>query len=87
MFVLREADGSIPAGLDECSGHVGPVPGQDGEVYHYHAGDTFPNLPTCLKGLVARDNFVTTAAQSIGSSHSGRGPSNGRRQRARGQDH
>ncbi|MBU2957857.1 YHYH protein [Paracoccus sp. 1_MG-2023] len=67
MFGTLEHDGTTPDGLDECGGHMGPTT-EDGEpVYHYHARDSFPNLPTCLVGSVARDNFSTTAAGGIGS--------------------
>ncbi len=67
IYGSREADGTTPTGLDACGGHVGPVPGQPGEVYHYHASDNFPNLPKCLVGVVARNNFTTTAEKGIGS--------------------
>lgn len=60
-----EADGSAPKGLDQCNGHVGPT--ALGETYHYHAAETFPNLPPCLVGVVAQDNFSTTAATGIGA--------------------
>lgn len=59
--------GSVPAGLDECGGHLGPTADNANPHYHYHAASTFPNLPTCLKGLVARNNFATTAKVGIGS--------------------
>ena len=65
MFGGREADGSVPEDLDECGGHVGPT--SAGETYHYHARETFPNLPSCLVGVVAEDNFTTTADRGIGS--------------------
>jgi hypothetical protein len=67
MFGSLEADGAAPVGLDQCGGHIGTTLGSAEEVYHYHAGDGFPNLPTCLMGVVAQDNFATTAAQGIGS--------------------
>lgn len=78
LFGSREADGTLPVGLDDCGGHVGPVAGQEGEVYHYHASESFPNLPTCLVGVVAQDNFTTTAAQGIGSANGKGGPGGGR---------
>ncbi len=77
IYGSRNADGSLPAGLDACGGHIGPVPDQDGEVYHYHASETFPNLPSCLVGVVAQDNFTTTANAGIGSAQAG-GPGGGR---------
>lgn len=58
--------GVIPTDLDECSGHTGAVGGSAAH-YHYHAPTTFPNLPKCLKGVSARNNFVTTAKQGIGA--------------------
>jgi hypothetical protein len=67
MFGSLEADGAAPVVLDQCGGHIGATLGSTEEVYHYHAGDGFPNLPTCLMGFVAQDNFATTAAQGIGS--------------------
>ncbi len=65
MFGSREADGSVPAGLDACNGHVGETVA--GAASHYHASESFPNLPPCLVGVVAQDNFRTTAAQGIGA--------------------
>lgn len=47
-----EADGSRPAGLDECNGHRGA----DG-AYHYHLTATFPYVMGCYRGQVARENF------------------------------
>lgn len=41
--------------LDECHGHVGPVPGPNGqavEVYHYHANREFPYTLGCFRGVV-----------------------------------
>ncbi|MCF2869656.1 YHYH protein [Octadecabacter sp. G9-8] len=63
-----EADGSVPRGLDDCGGHM------HGDTYHYHASAEFPNLPTCLVGEQAVDNFSTTAAQGIGSARGDTGP-------------
>ena len=65
IFGSREADGAQPTGLDQCGGHVGATAA--GEIYHYHASESFPNLPTCLVGVTAKDNFTTTAAQGIGA--------------------
>lgn len=76
MFGSQEADGSEPVGLDECHGHVGET--ALGETYHYHASAEFPNLPPCLVGVVAQDNFKTTAAVGIGSEAAGgNGPGGG----------
>ncbi|MDO6592193.1 MULTISPECIES: YHYH protein [Rhodobacterales] len=72
IYGSQEADGSVPSDLDECQGHVAET--ADGlNIYHYHAGDTFPNLPTCLVGLQASDNFSTTASGGIGSQGGGPG--------------
>lgn len=77
LYGSREMDGSVPADLDACGGHVGST--LFGTVYHYHASETFPNLPACLVGVVARDNFSTTAEQGIGSPRDrGRGGPGGR---------
>ena len=74
MFGPLNHDGSLPDDLDECGGHVG-LTEADGEAeYHYHAGNTFPNLPACLAGVVAQDNFATNAANGIGSANAGGGP-------------
>lgn len=71
-----EADGSIPKGLDTCSGHIDDT--VFGETYHYHASVEFPNLPPCLVGVVAQDNFSTTALAGIGAERSGGpGPAGG----------
>jgi hypothetical protein len=67
-----EHDGSVPRDLDECGGHV------DGDTYHYHASEEFPNLPTCLVGLQAEDNYSTNAAGGIGAEGQGPGGQGGR---------
>lgn len=77
IYGSQEADGSKPVGLDECGGHIGPVPGSTDEVYHYHASESFPNLPSCLVGVVAENNFTTTAANGIGAANGGGGPQGG----------
>ena len=70
LYGSREPDGSEPAGLDQCNGHVAPV--ADGtEAYHYHATETFPNLPPCLVGVQAQGNFTTTATAGIGAQRAG----------------
>lgn len=65
MFGSLESDGTAPEGLDACGGHIGMT--ANGETYHYHASESFPNLPACLVGVMAEDNFATTAAQGIGA--------------------
>ncbi|MEM9178195.1 MAG: YHYH protein [Pseudomonadota bacterium] len=66
IYGSREASGDTPENLDECNGHIGEMP--NGVVgYHYHTGDSFPNLPKCLSGVAAIDNFRTTAQVGIGA--------------------
>lgn len=62
MFGTTEIDGTVPTDLDACNGHIG----LDG-TYHYHATAEFPNLPPCLSGVMAQDNFSTTASNGIGA--------------------
>ena len=69
MFGSTEADGAVVTGLDACNGHVGTTPA--GETYHYHATDEFPNLPACLVGVQAVDNFSTTATAGVGATRAG----------------
>jgi hypothetical protein len=63
-----EADGSQPAGLDECNGHRGA----DG-LYHYHLTATFPYVMGCYRGQVARENF-DGGGRSPGMGPGGRPP-------------
>lgn len=74
MFGSAEADGTAVTGLDACNGHVGFT--AQGETYHYHATDEFPNLPACLVGLQATDNFSTTASAGVGATRAGEGGRN-----------
>lgn len=67
-----DSDGKAPTNLDSCNGHTGPTPDNAKGEYHYHASLSFPNLPTCLSGVVAKNNFSTNAKQGIGSA-SGQG--------------
>ncbi|MFT6089467.1 YHYH protein [Sulfitobacter sp.] len=70
LYGSREPDGSAPTGLDQCNGHVSRV--ADGTaVYHYHASETFPNLPPCLVGVQAQGNFSTTATAGVGAQRAG----------------
>jgi hypothetical protein len=46
--------------LDECHGHFGPVPTDDGgtvEVYHYHLNEEFPYTLGCFTGEVDQSLF------------------------------
>ncbi|MFW2589960.1 YHYH protein [Sagittula sp. SSi028] len=79
MFGTQNYDGTTPDDLDACGGHVGLTEEGGTPVYHYHARESFPNLPTCLMGVVAEDNFSTTANAGIGSARAGGdGPGAGR---------
>ncbi|WP_417478071.1 YHYH protein [Maricaulis sp.] len=69
MFGSTEADGFPAIDLDDCNGHVGMT--VRGETYHYHASEDFPNLPACLVGVQAQDNFSTTATAGIGAARAG----------------
>lgn len=77
MYGSTDNDGSIPDNLDACNGHVGVTDQSLEGEYHYHATPQFPNLPACLSGVQAKDNFSTTASLGIGSaagSRTGGGP-------------
>ncbi|MCZ4347077.1 YHYH protein [Devosia neptuniae] len=74
MYGSAEADGFSPVALDDCNGHVG-VTGL-GETYHYHSSKEFPNLPACLVGVQAQDNFSTTASAGVGATQAGEGGRN-----------
>ncbi|GAB5490954.1 MAG: hypothetical protein Phog2KO_11690 [Phototrophicaceae bacterium] len=77
IYGSAEPDGHVAEDLDECNGHFGPTPeNPDGEEYHYHARLDFPNLPTCLVGVVANNSFSTTASSGIGANQGG-GPGQG----------
>ena len=67
MLGSQEPDGSTPEGLDECRGHVGVTHSGQDAVYHYHTGTEFPNLPGCISGVVAQNNFITTAQIGVGA--------------------
>ncbi|WP_197411822.1 YHYH protein [Psychrobacter sp. P11G3] len=68
-----DSDGKIPTDLDACNGHTGATLENPKGGYHYHASTEFPNLPSCLNGVVAKDNFTTTAKQGIGAQGGGPG--------------
>lgn len=65
-----EIDDAEPQNLDECNGHVG-VSANGEEAYHYHAAEGFPNLPKCLSGVSAQNNFSTTATAGVGAKRVG----------------
>lgn len=62
-----DADDVMPTDLDECNGHTGLIGDSDISAYHYHSTSEFPNLPKCLKGVVAKNNFSTTAQAGVGA--------------------
>jgi hypothetical protein len=67
MYGTTDANGQTPKDLDACNGHISATPPNKQGEYHYHATNRFPNLPACLKGVQAKDNFSTTSASGIGS--------------------
>lgn len=77
MFGTLNYDGSVPDDLDECGGHIALTEDGGEPVYHYHSGASFPNLPACLVGIAAEDNFSTNAAGGIGSTNGQGGPGGG----------
>lgn len=62
MYGTHDPDGSIPTDLDACNGHF-----SEGIGYHYNATADFPNLPPCLTGVMAEQNFSTTAKGGVGA--------------------
>ncbi|HSH04638.1 MAG TPA: YHYH protein [Anaerolineae bacterium] len=71
IYGSAEQDGSLPADLDACNGHTAATAEYPDGVYHYHASLTFPNLPNCLRGVLAEGKFSTTASQGVGSANGG----------------
>ena len=67
-----EEDGSVPADLDECSGHVSDTD-EFGETYHYHFSYDSPNLPTCRIGATAV-NALTSPDNDAAALPNGDGP-------------
>lgn len=67
MYGTADMDGKVPTDLDACHGHIGATARNPKGEYHYHATGNFPNLPVCLKGIQAKNNFSTTASTGIGS--------------------
>jgi YHYH protein len=74
MYGTTDMDGKVPTDLDACNGHIGTTARNPEGEYHYHATSDFPNLPKCLKGVQAKDNFSTTASTGLGSAGGGGGP-------------
>ena len=74
IYGSADQDRTVPTTLDACNGHVAPTRDDPSGSYHYHAALSFPNLPGCLSGVQARDNFITTAKTGIGSRQGGGRP-------------
>ena len=50
---------NIPDDLDDCNGRTAPTPEYPDGIYHYVASTVdAPNMPGCLKGVAARNNFT-----------------------------
>jgi YHYH protein len=79
MYGTTDMDGKVPIDLDGCHGHIGATKTKPQGEYHYHATGKFPNLPVCLKGIQAKNNFSTTASMGMGSTGGkpGGGPGGG----------
>lgn len=57
IYSYQDASG-MPTDLDDCQGHTGTTPGFTDAVYHYHVStSTTPNLPPCIVGVAAANNF------------------------------
>nr|WP_323782038.1 YHYH protein [Amylibacter sp.] len=67
IYGSLDSDHQTPTNLDACNGHIGMTKDFDAPIYHYHASTDFPNLPPCLVGVQAQDNFATTAQVGIGA--------------------
>ena len=77
LYGSADRGGVIPTGLDDCNGHIAATREYPGGIYHYHAATGFPNLPRCLSGVQARNNFTTNARAGIGSPNAGPPPMGG----------
>lgn len=54
-----ESGTTLPSGLDQCNGHFSATNEYPQGVYHYHAVQgVAPNIPPCLKGASANNNFT-----------------------------
>lgn len=62
IYGPQDVDGEEPNDLDSCMGHVGEVPGVDGEVYHYHVTSTANYISECFAGTAS----VTTGGPGAG---------------------
>lgn len=58
IYSSHDSNGQIPSDLDQCNGHTSATPEYPSGVYHYHAStNQTPNMPPCLKGAAANNNF------------------------------
>jgi len=58
VYASRDADGVLPADLDDCHGHTAPTTEFPDGVYHYHASSSLaPNVPPCLVGASVGNSF------------------------------
>ncbi|CAI5519079.1 unnamed protein product [Closterium sp. Naga37s-1] len=64
LFGPRGAGGALPAGVDECGGHVGDGSGGEPAFYHYHASSTAPYTVACLKGCVSSSDWGNLGSAS-----------------------
>lgn len=58
IYSSHDDNGQLPNDLDQCNGHTSATPEYPSGVYHYHASpDQTPNMPPCLMGASANNNF------------------------------
>ncbi|GJP66460.1 hypothetical protein CLOP_g23391 [Closterium sp. NIES-67] len=64
LYGPRGAGGALPAGLDECNGHVGDGSAGEPAFYHYHTTSTAPYTVACLKGCVSASDWSNVGSAS-----------------------
>lgn len=58
IYSSHDSNGQLPSDLDQCNGHTSATPEYPSGIYHYHAShNQTPNMPPCLKGASANNNF------------------------------
>ena len=77
LYGSADLGGVVSTDLDDCGGHIAATRQYPDGIYHYHASVDFPNLPQCLSGVQARDNFITNAHAGVGSPNAGPPPMGG----------
>ena len=50
VYGPEEVDGSAPADLDECNGHIHATPEYPEGIYHYHITAVPPYICGCYRG-------------------------------------